>query len=378
MAFKEILEQYNWNDIKNLIYNASVQDVEAVLKKSKLNLYDFAALLSPAAEQYLEPMAQIAHNITVKRFGKTIKLYAPLYLSNECSNSCIYCGFNRTNKIPRITLNENEIEREAKAISDSGIKHILLLTGESPKHASIEYIKSAVNICKKYFSSIAVEIYPLSVNEYNVLYSAGVDSLTVYQETYNKRTYREVHVAGKKSDFYWRLETPERGCAAGLRYVGIGALMGLDDFRVEEFFVGLHASYLMKKYWKTHIGISFPRIRKAEGNFQPKMLISDKNLVQSMLALRIFLNDVGLVISTREPANLRNKLLPLGVTQMSAGSKTEPGGYTKQNTAGEQFEVEDKRTVSEFVNMLKQQGYDPVMKDWDISFLNEDVLVNKI
>ncbi len=373
MSFKEILSNFTWGETKNIIYNATDSQVETALRKNKIDLYDFAALLSPAAEKYLEPMAQIAHNITVRRFGKTIKLYAPLYLSNECSNSCIYCGFNRTNKIPRITLNMSEIETEAKSIADKGIRHILLLTGESPKDADLNYIKSAVNICKKYFSSIAIEVYPMTIEEYKELYRTGVDSLTVYQETYNKTTYKEVHIAGKKSDYNWRLETPERGCKAGLRYVGIGALMGLDDFRVEEFFVGLHAQYLMKKYWKTHVGISFPRIRKAEGHFKPKMEILDKNLVQSMLALRLFLNDVGLVISTREPAHLRNKLLPLGVTQMSAGSKTEPGGYTRKNTAGEQFEVEDKRSVAEFVEMLKQQGYDPVMKDWDISFLNDTV-----
>jgi 2-iminoacetate synthase len=376
MSFKTVLNKYSWDDVKNIIYSTTSQDVEKILIKTKIDLFDFAALLSPAAENFLEPMAQIAHNITVQRFGKTIKLYAPLYLSNECTNSCIYCGFNKTNEIPRITLNELEIEKEAKAIFDTGIRHILLLTGESPKHANIDYLKKAVNICKKYFSSVAIEVYPLTIEEYEELYKTGVDSLTIYQETYNKDTYKKVHIAGKKSDFEWRLETPERGCKAGLRYVGIGALMGLNDFRIEEFFVGLHASYLMKNFWKTHIGISFPRIRKAEGNFTPKMIVTDKNLVQSMLALRIFLNDVGLVISTREPANLRNKLLPLGVTQMSAGSKTEPGGYTKQNTAGEQFEVEDKRNVAEFVNMLRQQGYDPVMKDWDISFLDETASIS--
>jgi 2-iminoacetate synthase len=376
MSFKTVLNKYSWDDVKNIIYSTTSQDVEKILIKTKIDLFDFAALLSPAAENFLEPMAQIAHNITVQRFGKTIKLYAPLYLSNECTNSCIYCGFNKTNEIPRITLNELEIEKEAKAIFDTGIRHILLLTGESPKHANIDYLKKAVNICKKYFSSVAIEVYPLTIEEYEELYKTGVDSLTIYQETYNKDTYKKVHIAGKKSDFEWRLETPERGCKAGLRYVGIGALMGLNDFRIEEFFVGLHASYLMKNFWKTHIGISFPRIRKAEGNFTPKMIVTDKNLVQSMLALRIFLNDVGLVISTREPANLRNKLLPLGVTQMSAGSKTEPGGYTKQNTAGEQFEVEDKRNVTEFVNMLRQQGYDPVMKDWDISFLDKTTSIS--
>lgn len=372
MSFTEILKDYPWETVHSLIYNSTENDVIRALRQDKPSVTDFATLLSPAAEPHIEEMAQEANRITVQRFGKTIKMYMPLYLSNECSNSCIYCGFNRINEIPRVTLTDEEIRKEAEMIAQTGVRHILLVTGEAPKLINLDYLKNAVTICKEYFSSIAIEIYPLDEAGYAELYDVGVDTLTIYQETYNRGTYKAVHPAGKKSEYDWRIDTPERGAKAGLRAVGIGALMGLNDFRIEEFYIGLHASYLISKYWKTHFAVSFPRIRKAEGAFVPYEIISDKNLVQSMMALRIFLHDVGLVISTREPAHIRDQILPLGVTQMSAGSKTDPGGYAhEEKDSGEQFEVEDKRTVAEFAEMLKLKGYDPVMKDWDVSFLTK-------
>ncbi|WP_022851094.1 2-iminoacetate synthase ThiH [Limisalsivibrio acetivorans] len=370
MSFKEILKSYDFQETKDFIHSRTEEDVKRALSAQHPTEGDFAALLSPAAEKYIEQAAGEASRITLQRFGKTIKLYAPIYLSNICTNSCTYCGFNRHNEIPRITLTDEEIHREAKIISDAGIQHMLLVTGESPAQIGVDYLINAVKIARNYFSSVSVEVFPMSTAEYAELYKNGVDGLTIYQETYSRERYAEVHPAGRKRDYDWRLETPERGAEAGLRTVGIGALMGLDDFRTEEFFVGLHARYLMRKYWKTHVTVSFPRIRKAAGNFVPYQIVSDINLVQSMLALRLFLNDVGLVISTREPADMRDNLLPLGVTQMSAGSKTEPGGYSEEND-GKQFEVEDSRTVAEFCDMLRSKGYDPVLKDWDRSFLTE-------
>ncbi len=370
MSFYDIIKNYNWEEIKDFIYTRTENDVKKVLTRTKLSDEDFATLLSPAAEQYLENMAFLSKNITLRRFGKTILLYAPLYLSNECTNSCIYCGFSRKNQIPRKTLTFDEIEKEAKVISSEGIRHILLVSGESPKDVNMEYLKKTVEICKRYFSSISIEIQPLTKEEYADLYKIGVDGLTIYQETYNQDSYKKYHLGGKKTDYQWRLETPERGAEAGLRTVGIGALMGLEDFRVEEFFVGLHAKYLMKKYWKTHIKVSFPRIRYAEGGFKPDYPVSDKNLLQSMFALRIFLNDVGLVISTREPAEFRDNIVGLGVTQMSAGSKTNPGGYSEHANTGQQFMMEDTRSVKEFVAMLRKRGFDPVFKDFDLHFLN--------
>jgi len=370
MSFLDVINNYKWDDIKSFIYSRTDNDVKKSLSKPKLTEQDFATLLSPAAENYLETMAHLSKSITLKRFGKTIQIYAPMYLSNECTNSCTYCGFNRKNRIPRKTLTFDEIEQEAKAVSSHGIKHILLVSGESPKHVSIEYLKKSVDICKKYFSSVSIEIQPLTTDEYSEIYKAGVDGLTVYQETYNKEAYKNYHLGGKKTDYEFRLLTPERGAEAGLRSIGIGALMGLEDFRVEEFFVGLHARYLMKKYWRSHIKVSFPRIRYAEGGFNPPYLVKDRNLIQSMFALRIFLNDIGLVISTREPADFRDNIVGLGVTQMSAGSKTNPGGYSEDTDAGQQFAMEDTRSVEEFVEMIRRKGYDPVFKDFDPYFLN--------
>ncbi|MCA1927031.1 MAG: 2-iminoacetate synthase ThiH [Calditerrivibrio sp.] len=370
MSFISLLKEYNWDDIKKYIYSRTYRDVEFALSNSRLTAQDFAILLSPAAEKYLEHMAKISKEITLRRFGKTIQIYAPLYLSNKCVNSCLYCGFNAKNKIPRKTISFATIEKEADLISNEGIRHILLVSGEAPKDVNMEYLKKTADICKKYFSSISIEIQPLSESEYSELYKNGIDGLTIYQETYNRETYKKVHLAGKKSDFDWRLETPDRGGKAGFRNIGVGALMGLEDFRTEEFFVGLHAQYLMKTYWKTHIKVSFPRIRNAEGGYKPDHIITDKNLVQSMLALRIFLNDVGLVISTREPKDFRDNILGLGVTQMSAGSKTNPGGYSEDNKEGEQFSMEDTRSVEEFVSMLRSKGYDPVFKDFDQNFFS--------
>jgi 2-iminoacetate synthase len=366
--FQNILDTYNFNEIKGFIHSRTIKDVEDALNASKVSETDFAALLSPAAEKMLEEIASEAHKVTKRRFGNTIKIYAPLYLSNECTNSCRYCGFNTHNSITRVTLSDEEILQEAEHIAGLGIQHLLLVTGESPKQVGTDYLLRTLELISDKFSAMSIEVYPMSTEEYGLMYKHGVDGLTLYQETYNREKYADVHPAGRKRDFDWRLGGPERGAEAGFRIVGIGSLMGLEDFRTEQFFTGLHAGYLIRNYWKTHITVSFPRIRKAEGNFKPYEIVSDINLVQSMTAHRLFQNDVGLVISTREPAHIRDNLLPLGVTQMSAGSKTEPGGYSREHD-GKQFEVEDKRSVAEFCNMLKSKGYDPVMKDWDRSFL---------
>jgi len=366
--FTEELAKYDFNETEKFIKSRTERDVEFALGADKITEEMFAALLSPAAEKYLEPMAAEAHRITQQRFGNTIKIYAPIYLSNECTNSCVYCGFNTHNGIPRVTLNNEQIMEEVSQIENLGIQHLLLVTGESPKVVGIDYLVNTLQMIKDKFSSVSIEVFPMSTEDYSTMYKNGVDGLTVYQETYDRVKYAEVHPAGKKRDFEWRLESVERGAQAGFRFVGIGALMGLKDFRTDVFFTGLHANYLIKNYWKTQFSISFPRIRKAEGNFKPQDVVSDKNLVQSMLAHRLFQHDVGLVISTREPAEMRDNLLPLGVTQMSAGSKTEPGGYSQEHD-GKQFEIEDKRSVEEFCNMIRSKGYDPVMKDWDRSFL---------
>ncbi|MDK2791548.1 MAG: 2-iminoacetate synthase [Deferribacteres bacterium] len=371
MTFFNELKNYDWDEIKSFIYSRSESDVERAINLNSLSIEDFATLLSPAAEKFLEPLAVRANRITTQRFGKTIKIYIPMYVSNECVNSCVYCGFNVHNKFKRKTLTIEEVSRELEVIKKTGIRHLLICSGEHPKKVSVDYLSEVVKLVRKNgFSSIILEVQPLDENEYRLLYNFGVDSLTLYQETYNKKTYAEVHLGGKKTDFRYRLEAVERAANAGLRTIGIAALMGLEDFRVEEFFVGIHARYLMKTYWKTHVTVSFPRIRDAEGHFKPKHIITDKNLVQSMLALRLFLHDVGLVVSTREPAHLRDKLIYLGVTQMSAGSKTNPGGYAAGEEEGKQFEVEDTRSAEEFIQSVKIKGFDPVLKDWDSSFID--------
>ncbi len=368
MSFYEVIRQFHPERVLEEITAKGPADVEQALSVRRLTLGDFMALLSPAAEKYLEPMAQKAHHITKKRFGKTILLYAPLYISNECSNSCLYCGFNVTNKIARKTLNLEEIEEEAKVLHGHGFRHVLLLTGEAPSRCGVDYIEAAVRRIRRLFSSITVEIFPLDVAGYQRLIDAGVDGLTVYQETYDRDLYLQLHPRGKKRDYVWRLLTPERGGKAGMRRIGVGALLGLSDFRTDGFFTGLHAMYLAKHFWKSQVTISFPRIRPAEGGFQPLQPVSDKNLVQLICAMRLLIHDAGLVLSTRESAELRNNLLPLGITQMSAGSCTAPGGYShKADTAG-QFEIHDNRSPEAVCEFIRSCGYDPVWKDWDAAF----------
>ncbi len=373
MTFLDTIKRFSPDKVKEIIYNASPKDVKRALLQDKIDIYDFMALLSPAAEDFLEQMAQNAHYITQKRFGNTILLYAPLYISNECSNSCLYCGFNVKNKINRKTLTIEEIEKEAKFLYYNGFRHILLLTGEAPDRCGIDLIEEAVKRLSHLFSSISIEIFPLTVDEYKRLIKAGVDGLTIYQETYDKDLYIRLHPRGKKRDYVWRLLTPERGAKAGMRRIGIGALLGLSDFRIDGFFTGLHALYLSKRCWQSLVTISFPRICHAEGGFRPLSPVSDKNLVQLICAMRLLIHDAGIVLSTREREGLRNNLLPLGITQMSAGSCTMPGGYTGQSRdSAAQFDIHDRRSPQEVYQYIKRHGYDPVWKDWDAAFNEKD------
>ncbi|MBB5172293.1 2-iminoacetate synthase ThiH [Texcoconibacillus texcoconensis] len=346
--------------------NVTDQDVERALQKEHLNERDYFALLSPAAEKYLEPMAQKAHQLTKQHFGKTMQLYLPLYLSDYCVNICKYCSFSLDNDFPRRRLTMDEVEREAQVISDMGIKHILLLSGESHTHSSIEYLKECLKVLKKHFSSIGLEIQPLDRDEYEELVAHGIDGLTVYQEVYNEEIYKDIHVKGPKKNYRYRLDTAERGCQAGMNAVNIGALLGLDDWRKESFITGMHASYLQNKYLEADVGVSFPRIRPHAGSYQPKVDVQDHNLVQAMLALRLFLPRAAVNVSTRESPTLRDHLIPLGVTKMSAASSTEVGGYSEPNETQSQFEISDERSVAEMKEVLKQKGYQPVVKDWQM------------
>lgn len=373
MSFYDVIQKYDSQQVLADIEAMAAADVRRALATEKIDHHDYMALLSPAAEPFLEEIARKAHEITLRRFGRTVLLYAPIYLSNECHNGCLYCGFSVHNKVPRRTLTLDEIERDARILHDQGFRHILLLTGEAPGLIGNDFIATAAERIKPLFSSIGIEVYPMGTDGYCQMVNAGVDALTIYQETYDRELYEQLHPSGRKRDYRFRLETPERGGAAGLRRIGIGFLLGLGNFRSEAFFAGLHGRYLVHRYWKTLLTVSFPRLRPAEGGFQPPHPVSDKQFVQLLCAMRLLLHDAGLVLSTRESAELRDNLLPLGITQMSAGSCTAPGGYGEEDKATEQFTIDDDRTPAEIADLLRARGYDPVWKDWDSAFLNRDL-----
>jgi 2-iminoacetate synthase len=328
-----------------------------------------ASLFSPAADGHLEELAQASTAITKTRFGNIIQLYAPLYISNECDNSCLYCGFNRNTQIRRSTLSMEQVIDEADLLYRRGFRHLLLLTGESKGAVPLDTLAGIASAVHKRFASVSIEVYPMEVKEYQLMEKSGVDGLTIYQETYNRIIYDDIHPAGKKRDFGWRLEAPDRGGKAGFRKMGIGALLGLSDWRIDGFFTALHALYLTRKFWRSHIQVSFPRLRGAPGNFKPLADVSDRDLTHLICAMRILLPDAGLVLSTREPDHLRDNLFPLGITMMSAGSRTEPGGYSGLDIADNQFPVIDSRSPEEISEMIRKKGYDPVWKDWDSAFI---------
>ena len=368
MDIKETLNQYDWKEIQNKIQNCKTSDVEASLIRPKKSIMDFLNLISPAAELYLEPMAQLSSQLTQQRFGKTIQLYAPLYLSNECQNICTYCGFSMDNKIKRRTLSNAEIILEAMALKEMGINHVLLVSGEANKTVEIQYFLNAISLLKPFFSNISIEVQPLSQEEYAMLHQAGVHSVLVYQETYHEEVYKIYHPKGKKSNFKFRLETPDCIGSAGIHKIGLGVLLGLEDWRIDSFFNAVHLNYLQQRYWKTKYSVSFPRLRPAEGIIEPNFIMEDRHLLQLICAYRIWNPDLEISISTRESENFRNHIIALGATTMSAASKTNPGGYVVDPQSLEQFEISDERSMEEIKNRIKAKGYDPIMKDWDSCF----------
>jgi 2-iminoacetate synthase len=363
--FGEVFDKFGWDEALESIYAKTALDVERALYNRKKTLEDFKALISPAAAPYLEKMAQESHSITQKRFGKTMQLYAPLYLSNECQNICTYCGFSYDNKLKRKTLTGIEIIQEAEYLKQQGFEHVLLVTGEANKTVGVDYLKNAIRLLKPYFANISIEVQPLEQEEYSELIAEGLYAVLVYQETYHKENYKLYHPKGKKSNFEYRLATPDRLGSAGIHKIGLGVLIGLEDWRADNFFTALHLSYLEKNFWKTRYSISFPRLRPAEGLIEPKVAISDKELVQLICAWRIFNEEIELSISTRENELFRDNVIRLGATTMSAGSKTNPGGYTVEQESLEQFEIDDSRSVAEIKHMIEQRGYKAVWKDWE-------------
>jgi 2-iminoacetate synthase len=344
----------------------------------------FEQLLWP--EQDLERMAAQAHRLTRQYFGRTMRLFAPLYVSNECVNICKYCGFSRDNPILRVTLTPEQVEAEACYLATEGFRNILLVAGEHPKFVSEDYLAECTRRLRKFVPSVSIEVGPMETEPYRPIVQAGAEGLVVYQETYHRPTYTEMHTTGPKKDFDWRLACAERGYAAGFRRLGIGALIGLWDWREELIALAAHAEYLLKKCWKAYLTISLPRLRPAAGEFEPRFIMSDREYAQAVMALRICFPQVGFVLSTREPSKLRNGLMQLGVTMMSAGSHTEPGGYTRageedlhQTVKGRrveiekksdhhatvQFEISDDRSASQMADHLRSIGLEPVWKDWD-------------
>jgi 2-iminoacetate synthase len=366
--FVEEIDNYSWKTISEQIYNCTERDVERAMGAGQLNINNFMALVSPAAERYLEPMAALSQKYTRQRFGKTVQLYVPLYLSNACVNHCVYCGFNHDNPLKRVILDDRQILDEVEAIKAmGGFEHILLVTGESPREVGVAYLEHAIDLVKPYFSSISIEVQPLKQDAYERLIGAGLNAVYCYQETYHKARYGVYHPKGLKADFDWRLGTFERMGAAGIHKMGLGVLIGLEDWRTDAVFMALHLQYLQKHYWRTKYSISFPRMRPHEGNhFQPNVVMTDKQLAQLVFAFRLFDHDVEIALSTRENETFRNNMLSLGITSLSAGSKTDPGGYTaQQNAELEQFAVNDNRTPSQVLQAIRDNHYEAVWKDWD-------------
>ncbi len=325
--------------------------------------------ISPAAENYIEQMSQIAHQLTLQRFGRTVRLYAPMYLSNVCVNDCVYCGFNKSHKFPRIRLTIEQAVAEADIIAKEGFKDLLLVSSEDKDFITVDYLAELASRLRPKFSSLAVEIYQMSTEEYAKLFAAGIEGVTLYQETYDREVYRKYHPAGPKADYDYRLSAPDSFGQGGMREIGLGALLGLSDWRLETLALAEHAQYLMKRYWKSRVSFSFPRLRPAKDVDSAQFnLLSDTNLVLMILALRLCFADAGMTISTREPAYLRDQLVKLGITRMSAGSKTNPGGYSIHADSVGQFDIDDSRSPAQVAAMLKSQRLEPVWKDWDSTF----------
>lgn len=365
--FSDVIANISWDDTTKKIMSKTDADVRCALSKYHLDVEDFMALISPAAEPYLETMARLSRKYTMERFGKTISMFIPLYMTNSCTNSCIYCGFHISNPMKRTVLTMEEIELEYKAIKRLGdFDNVLLLTGENPAVAGVDYIANAIDIARKYFSTIKIEVMPLSAEDYAKLVEHGLNGVICFQETYNKEHYNIYHPRGMKSKYEWRVNAFDRMGMAEVHTIGMGALIGLEDWRTDVTMMAYHLRYLEQHYWKTRYSVNFPRMRPSEnGGFQPNVVMSDRELAQVTFAMRIFDHDVDISYSTRENPEIRDSMASLGVTTMSAASSTEPGGYYCYPQALEQFHVSDDRTVPEVLAGIRAVSREPVWKDWD-------------
>ena len=369
MSFIDQWQQHDFAGVAMTIQRKTSVDVRRALDRVRagLDTDDLAALLSPAAAPFLEEMAQLSHQLTIERFGRTMQLYAPMYLTNVCANVCTYCGFSAQNRIPRKALDDAEILAEAAVLRQMGFNHVLLVTGESTRYGTA-YFQNALRLLRPHFSSLSIEVQPLDETDYAVLAADGLSTVLVYQETYDADAYRRNHLSGPKSDINYRLETPDRLGRAGVKKIGLGALYGLSDWRADAWFTGLHLRYLERRYWRTRYSISFPRLRPHEGKDSAVTPFDECDLVQTACAFRLLSPEVELSLSTRENAVFRDHAFRLGFTAMSAGSRTNPGGYVSAPDSLEQFEIDDSRSPAEVATFLRSQGYEPVWKDWDSTY----------
>ena len=370
MLFSEVIRQYDWAEMGAEIAAKTAADVEVALGQAalgRMTIEDFKALVSPsaAAPAYLERMAALSREVTQKRFGKTIQFYIPLYLSNECTNHCIYCGFNHENKFSRVTLSDAQIMEEAEVLKKMGYEHLLLLTGESPRKVGVDYIEHAMQLLSPHFAQLSLEVFPMDTDEYARLCKSGLHAVYVYQETYNEQRYGFYHPAGKKADFAWRVNSQDRLGMAQVHKIGLGALLGLEDWRTEAYAMAMHLRHLQKHYWRSKYAIAFPRMRPHAGGYEPDYPLTDKEFVQMIWAFRLFDPDLEMSLTTRESPEFRDHMVSLGITSISAGSKTDPGGYSHPGTETAQFDVNDDRSPVEMKKMVEAQGYEVVWKDWD-------------
>lgn len=373
-GFADVIDQYDWDETLRLVTEATDADVRRVLAKaernrSQLTPEEFAVLISEAADPYLENMAVLSRKFTRERFGNTISMYIPMYVSNACTNKCVYCGFNHDNKFDRITLSMEQIEDECKAIKALGpFENLLIVSGEYPSLCGVDYMEKVLHTCRPYFHNLTLEIQPLRSVEYERLTHSGLNGVVCFQETYHRQAYKTYHPRGLKSHYAWRLNGYDRMGEAGVHKIGLGVLLGLEDWRADTVMMARHLRYLQKKYWKSRYSVNFPRMRPSQSGYQPNTIITDRQLARLTLAFRLFDHDVDISYSTRELGEYRDNMMTLGVTSMSAGSKTDPGGYASAPDSLEQFEISDNRTPREVAESIKRHGYEPVWKDWDAIF----------
>ncbi|MDE6642688.1 MAG: 2-iminoacetate synthase ThiH [Muribaculaceae bacterium] len=373
-GFADIIDRWNWDETTDQIMSTTEDDVRRVLSKARLNIRrlepeDFMVLISPAGAGFIEEMAQLSRHFTRERFGNTISMYIPMYVSNACSNACVYCGFNHANKFERTVLTMEQVDAECRAIKElAPFDNLLIVSGEFPSLCGTEYFENVLNVCRQYFNNLTIEVQPLKTEQYIRLVKAGLNGVVCFQETYRRETYKNYHPRGMKSVYDWRLNGYDRMGAAGVHKIGMGVLIGLEDWRTDMTMLARHLRYLQKKYWRTRYSVNFPRMCPSESGFNPNVVMSDRELAQLTFAFRIFDHDADISFSTRESELFRNNMLSLGVTSMSAGSRTEPGGYALNQGALEQFEVTDGRTPVQVADDIRANGYDVVWKDWDSVF----------